>query len=150
MEQYGYDGLKRIISQCFDPAKASKGGQTYALNMAFKINMKLGGVNFSLWGMPRGLPRMSDILHKAAEAQQDSDLSTGAFMFIGIDVSHPERSAGNMDDDAFSVACITASMDPVRAALRARGSARCPRWCVITGPAKALHATIPLATLRPP
>lgn len=118
MEQYGYGGLKRIISQCFDPFKAGRGGQTYALNMAFKINMKLGGVNFSLWGMPRGLPRMSDILSQAAEAPSPT---TGAFMFIGVDVSHPERSAGNMDDDAFSVACITASMDPVRAAC-------CARW----------------------
>lgn len=115
MAEYGCDGLKRIISQCFDPYKASKGGQTYALNMAFKVNMKLGGVNFSLWGMPRGLPRMSDILRQVSEpASAEASAVSGAFMFIGIDVSHPERSAANFDENAFSVACVTASMDPVR------------------------------------
>lgn len=111
MAQYGVNGLKRIISQCFDPFKAGKGGDQYALNMAFKLNMKLGGVNFALWNMPRGLPRISDIVQQAEAMPGDT---TGAYMFIGIDVSHPERSAGNIDSDAFSVASITASMDPVR------------------------------------
>lgn len=111
MGEYGVPGLKRIVSQCFDPFKASKGRDQYALNIALKLNMKLGGVNFSLWGMPRALPRISDIMREAAK---NNSATTGAFMFIGIDVSHPERGAGNLDSDSFSIASVIASMDPVR------------------------------------
>lgn len=86
-------GLAHIKTQCFVPEKAHRGRDMYALNLAFKLNLKLGGVNFQLWdSLFPGLP------------------ANRSYMFVGLDVSHPERGGQNQFEQP-SIGCICASVD---------------------------------------
>ena len=101
-------GRNNIKTQCFVPRKATKGAEMYALNIALKVNLKLGGANFALSHMepdedaPNGLPRLGTI--------------GLPYMFIGADVTHPTGAGyGGVDvDDQRSIASVVASVDRVR------------------------------------
>ena len=102
-------GRNNIKTQCFVPRKAGKGGgDMYALNIALKVNLKLGGANFALShmepraaGVPYGLPKLGGM-----------ELP---YMFIGADVTHPTGAGygGENVDDSRSIAAVVASVDQV-------------------------------------
>ena len=80
----------------------------YALNIALKVNLKLGGANFALShmrprapGVPNGLPKLGGM--------------GLPYMFIGADVTHPTGAGygGENDDDSRSIAAVVASVDQV-------------------------------------
>ncbi|KAG9439496.1 hypothetical protein H6P81_019661 [Aristolochia fimbriata] len=92
----GYKTLKRIcetelglLTQCCRSNIASRLDGQYAVNVALKINMKMGGSNFELFN---GLPGLSD---------------NRRVMFIGADVNHPT----GQDREIPSIAAITATLN---------------------------------------
>lgn len=90
-----YNEIKRVcetrlglVSQCLDASKikSGKANGVYQVNVALKVNAKLGGVNFSL---TKTLPVMAD----------------GCTMLMGADVHHPP--GGNVVSP--SIAAVVAS-----------------------------------------
>ncbi|XP_058072010.1 protein argonaute 2-like isoform X2 [Magnolia sinica] len=92
----GYNTLKRIcetelgiVTQCFLTPLANQGKDQYYVNLALKINTKLGGSNMELF---HSLPCLDD---------------NRPVMFMGADVNHPSSRSPS----AISIAAVTASMN---------------------------------------